>query len=79
MECSSQYFKRVVEYPKLARRAEQVSASSGVTLLRLEIVANGIYSSSPLNGEAAHLWDRDQAEYKRKVLARHQEPAELDD
>lgn len=35
-------------------------------------------SSSPLNGEAALLWDRDQVEFKRKVLARHQEPAELD-
>ncbi len=35
-------------------------------------------SASPLNGEAALLWDRDQAEYKKKVLARHQEPSELD-
>lgn len=35
-------------------------------------------SASPLNGEAALLWDRDQEEYKKKVLARHQEPAELE-
>ena len=35
-------------------------------------------SASPLNGEAALLWDRDQVEYKKKVLARHQEPAEME-
>lgn len=35
-------------------------------------------SASPLNGEAALLWDRDQVEYKKKVLARHLEPAELE-
>ena len=33
-------------------------------------------SASPLNGEAAELWDKDPAEFKRKVLARH---VELDD
>ena len=32
-----------------------------------------------LNGEAALLWDRDQTEFKQKVLARHLEPADLDD
>ncbi len=36
-------------------------------------------SASPLNGEAALLWDRDQVEYKKKVLARHQEPAEMEE
>lgn len=36
-------------------------------------------SASPLNGEAANLWDNDQAEFKKKVLARHQEPSELDE
>lgn len=36
-------------------------------------------SASPLNGEAALLWDRDQEEFKRKVLARHVEPSELED
>lgn len=41
--------------------------------------ADKVYSASPLNGEAALLWDRDQAEFKRKVLARHQEPTELDE
>ena len=36
-------------------------------------------SASPLNGEAALLWDRDQVAYKAKVLARHLEPAELEE
>ena len=30
-------------------------------------------SASPLNGEAAELWDKDPAEFKRKVLGRHQD------
>ena len=37
------------------------------------------FSASPLNGEAALLWDRDQVAYKAKVLARHLEPAELEE
>lgn len=37
-----------------------------------------MYSASPLNGEAALLWDHDQVEYKRKVLARHMEPADME-
>jgi hypothetical protein len=36
-------------------------------------------SASPLNGEAALLWDSNQEEFKRKVLARHVEPSELED
>lgn len=28
-------------------------------------------SSSPLNGEAARLWDSDPAEFQKKVLDRH--------
>ena len=40
--------------------------------------ADDLSSASPLNGEAALLWDRDQVEYKKKVLARHQEPAEME-
>lgn len=31
------------------------------------------YSSSPLNGEAAELWDKDPEEFKRKVDGRHRE------
>jgi ubiquitin-conjugating enzyme E2 C len=30
-------------------------------------------SSSPLNGEAAELWDKDPAEFQRKVMARHKD------
>jgi len=37
------------------------------------------YSASPLNGEAALLWDTNQEDFKRKVLARHVEPSELED
>ena len=37
-----------------------------------------LYSSSPLNGQAAELWDKDPAEFKRLVLARHKTPEELD-
>lgn len=33
-------------------------------------------SASPLNAQAAELWDTDQEEFKRHVLARHQD---LDD
>ena len=29
------------------------------------------FSSSPLNGQAAELWDSDPAEFQRLVLARH--------
>jgi ubiquitin-conjugating enzyme E2 C len=35
-------------------------------------------SSSPLNGQAAELWDKDMVEYKRLVLARHKNPEELE-
>lgn len=37
------------------------------------------YSSSPLNGEAALMWDRDMVEFKRKVLARHVVPELLEE
>lgn len=30
-------------------------------------------SDSPLNAEAAELWDKDSEEFKRKVLARHKD------
>ena len=33
-------------------------------------------SASPLNGQAAELWDSDPTEFKRLVLARHQDPDE---
>ena len=31
------------------------------------------FSASPLNGEAAELWDKDPAEFKKKVLGRHRD------
>jgi ubiquitin-protein ligase len=37
-----------------------------------------LLSSSPLNGQAAELWDKDMKEYQRLVLARHKAPEELD-
>ena len=35
-------------------------------------------SSSPLNGQAAELWDKDPVEYKRLVLVRHREDEETE-
>ncbi|CAD0082057.1 unnamed protein product [Aureobasidium vineae] len=35
--------------------------------------ADSSYSSSPLNGQAAELWDTNMEEFKRNVLARHQD------
>ena len=37
------------------------------------------HSASPLNGEAAILWDKDQVDFKKKVLARHQKPEDVED
>jgi ubiquitin-conjugating enzyme E2 C len=37
-----------------------------------------VCSASPLNGQAAELWEKDPAEYQRLVLARHKTPEELD-
>lgn len=31
------------------------------------------HSASPLNGQAAELWDHDMVEFKRLVLARHRD------
>lgn len=36
-------------------------------------VANFGCSSSPLNGEAAELWDTSAEEFKKKVLGRHRD------
>lgn len=44
----------------------------------LEWYTDFLCSASPLNGQAAELWDKDMAEYKRLVLARHKTPEELD-
>lgn len=32
-----------------------------------------ICSASPLNGEAAELWDKDPKEFQKKVTARHRD------
>jgi ubiquitin-conjugating enzyme E2 C len=39
----------------------------------VEYITNQYFSASPLNGEAAELWDKDPAEFQKKVLARHQD------
>jgi ubiquitin-conjugating enzyme E2 C len=39
--------------------------------LRLHLLT--VSSASPLNGEAAELWDKDADEFKKKVLARHRD------
>lgn len=36
------------------------------------------YSASPLNGQAAELWDHDFEQFKRNVLARHQDLTDED-
>lgn len=45
-------------------------------LLVARLLTCGWRSASPLNGQAAELWDKDPVEYKRLVLGRHQD---LDD
>lgn len=45
-------------------------------LLSLQSLLGAPNNSSPLNGQAAELWDKDPEEFKRLVLARHQEPVE---
>lgn len=35
-------------------------------------------SASPLNGQAAELWDKDREEFKRRVLARHRDVDEVE-
>lgn len=47
-------------------------------LLSLQSLLGEPNNSSPLNGQAAELWDSDFEEYKRLVLARHKAPEELD-
>ncbi|KAK4895322.1 hypothetical protein LTR27_006665 [Elasticomyces elasticus] len=48
-------------------------------LLSIQSLLGEPNNASPLNGEAATLWDSDQAQYKVKVLARHQEPAVMEE
>ncbi|KAF2006565.1 ubiquitin-conjugating enzyme [Amniculicola lignicola CBS 123094] len=50
----------------------------GSVLLSLQSLLGEPNNSSPLNGQAAELWDNDPEEFKRLVLARHKTPEELD-
>ncbi|WPH04831.1 ubiquitin-conjugating enzyme/RWD-like protein [Acrodontium crateriforme] len=52
--------------------------NTGSVLLSIQSLLGEPNNASPLNGEAALLWDRDQDEYKKKVLARHLEPSEME-
>jgi len=42
-------------------------------LLSLQSLLGEPNNASPLNGQAAELWDKDPEEYKRLVLARHRD------
>ncbi|SPO07665.1 probable ubiquitin-conjugating enzyme E2-C [Cephalotrichum gorgonifer] len=42
-------------------------------LLSLQSLLGEPNNASPLNGEAAELWDKDREEFNRKVLARHRD------
>ena len=68
MDGCIQYPDGTVESTKLAWGAEQVRyhLERGRALLIS-------HSASPLNGEAAELWDKDPEEFKRKVVGRHRE------
>ncbi|KAF2735767.1 ubiquitin-conjugating enzyme [Polyplosphaeria fusca] len=56
--------------------AATMSVSS--VLLSLQSLLGEPNNSSPLNGQAAELWDKDMVEYKRLVIARHKNPEELE-
>lgn len=76
MECSVEHGKCAVEHPELAGRAKQVSnyiAREGVLPRRGRTLTRRNCSSSPLNGEAATLWDSNMEEFTKKVLARHRD------
>ncbi|KAF2453472.1 ubiquitin-conjugating enzyme/RWD-like protein [Lineolata rhizophorae] len=45
-------------------------------LLSLQSLLGEPNNASPLNGQAAELWDKDPAEFKRLVLARHRDDDE---
>lgn len=44
-----------------------------LTMCKLCTLTTLYDSDSPLNAEAAELWDKDPEEFKRKVLARHRD------
>jgi len=53
--------------------------NTSAVLLSIQSLLGEPNNASPLNGEAATLWDRDQEEFKRKVLARHKTVEELEE
>jgi ubiquitin-conjugating enzyme E2 C len=53
--------------------ANWAAPTSSLYTLNYEQVTNEMLSASPLNGQAAELWDKDQDEFKRHVLARHRD------
>ncbi|MCJ1322012.1 Ubiquitin-conjugating enzyme E2 11 [Xylographa vitiligo] len=48
-------------------------------LLSLQSLLGEPNNASPLNGEAAELWDHNMPEFKRKVLARHRDLEDEED
>ncbi|MCJ1479550.1 Ubiquitin-conjugating enzyme E2 11 [Lambiella insularis] len=48
-------------------------------LLSLQSLLGEPNNSSPLNGEAAELWDHNMSEFKKKVLARHRDLEDEED
>ncbi|KAK4503735.1 hypothetical protein PRZ48_004650 [Zasmidium cellare] len=53
--------------------AWSAALNTNSVLLSIQSLLGEPNNASPLNGEAAMLWDRDQAEFKKKVVARHQD------
>lgn len=47
-------------------------------LLSLQSLLGEPNNASPLNGQAAELWDKDREEFKRRVLARHRDVDEVE-
>lgn len=70
VECRVQCSKRPAEFAELTWGAEQVS-SQRCPHEQLLLMKNR--SASPLNGQAAEIWDSDPNEFKRLVLARHED------
>lgn len=68
MDCFVHHPNRLTELAKSIRRTKQVSCFQNPIRMCLTFS-----SASPLNGEAAELWDKDPAEFKRKVLGRHRD------
>lgn len=62
-----------------AEGAWSAALPTSSVLLSIQSLLGEPNNSSPLNGEAALMWDRDMVEFKRKVLARHVVPELLEE